>query len=376
MKKQREDILRSNYLNNEELIANRYAIKSVTSAMAIITIIWILTMIKVFLVDETVTTVCFISCAVVYVLGILVCKMNDMSKRWIKYFILLWVVVIITIISTGLTFHATLACLLPIVYTSIYSSRKMMIYTYILTVFSIIFSVFVGYQFGICDANMLLLPGEPTSVYIDPAGNFTRTQINDRVVWSLSLFFVLPRCMVCAAFSLVCSNVSKIININVTRAETMKNLAEKDGMTGLYNKSKYMDLVKNDYCNEDRVAVIFWDINYLKKVNDTVGHEAGDRLILAVADGIKSICNESDFGFRVGGDEFVMIMRNADEKDLVKKVQAWEHYVRKYSQDDVSVALGYAHGRGQDVEKIIGEADKLMYENKRMIHRKDGAILN
>ena len=298
-----------------------------------------------------------------------------MSKWWIKYFILLWVVIIITIVSTFLTFHATLACLLPIVYTSIYSSKKMMIYTYILTVLSIVFSVFVGYQFGICDANMLLLQGEPTSVYIDQAGNFTRTQINDSVVWSLSLFFVLPRCMVCAAFSIVCSNVSKIIKINVKRVEAMKNLAEKDGMTGLYNKSKYMDLVKNDYCNEDRVSVIFWDINYLKKVNDTVGHEAGDRLILAVADGIKSICNESDLGFRIGGDEFVMIMRNADEKDLVKKVQAWEQYVSKYFQEEVSVAVGYAYGRGQDVEKIIREADKLMYENKRIIHETDEMLI-
>lgn len=362
--------------NKDELLVNQYALKSVTSTIIVLALIWVLNILNIFLVNKTVTSWCFGLCLLVYLLGLAVCKLNDMSKWWIKYFILLWVVIIITIVSTFLTFHATLACLLPIVYTSIYSSRKMMIYTYILTVFSIIFSVFLGYQFGICDANMLLLPGEPTSVYIDPAGNFTRTQINDRVVWSLSLFFVLPRCMVCAAFSLVCSNVSKIININVTRAETMKNLAEKDGMTGLYNKSKYMDLVKNVFCNEDRVAVIFWDINYLKKVNDTVGHEAGDRLILAVADGIKSICNESDLGFRVGGDEFVMIMRNADEKDLIKKVQAWEHYVRKYSQDDVSVALGYAHGRGQDVEKIIGEADKLMYENKWMIHQKDGAILN
>lgn len=334
--------------NKDELLVNQYALKSVTSTIIVLALIWVLNILNIFLVNKAVTSWCFGLCLLVYLLGLAVCKLNDMSKWWIKYFILLWVVIIITIVSTFLTFHATLACLLPIVYTSIYSSRKMMVYTYILTVFSIIFSVFVGYKFGICDANMLLLPGEPTSVYIDPAGNFTRTQINDRVVWSLSLFFVLPRCMVCAAFSLVCSNVSKIININVTRAETMKNLAEKDGMTGLYNKSKYMDLVKNDYCNEDRVAVIFWDINYLKKVNDTVGHEAGDRLILAVA----------------------------DEKDLVKKVQAWEHYVRKYSQDDVSVALGYAHGRGQDVEKIIGDADKLMYENKRMIHLKDGAILN
>lgn len=364
--------IQNDYLqNNDELLVNQYALKSVTSAIIVITLIWVLNILNIFMVNRVVTTWCFGLCLLVYLIGIVVCKLNDMSKWWIKYFILLWVIIIITIVSTFLTFHATLACLLPIVYTSIYSSKKMMIYTYILTVLSIIFSVFVGYRFGICDANMLLLPGEPTSMYIDQAGNFTRTQMNDRVVWNLSLFFVLPRCMVCAAFSVVCSNVSKIISINATNAQKMKMLAEKDGMTGLYNKTKYLDMVKNDYIKEDKVAIIFWDINYLKKVNDTVGHEAGDRLILAVAESIKSICNGTDYGFRIGGDEFVMIMRNADEKDLTKKVQAWEQYVRRHFQKKVSVAMGYACGQGCDVEKIIHEADKLMYENKKMIYENE-----
>ena len=131
MKIQKENSTKINYLKNGEQIANQYALKSVTTAMIIIFLVWILTVIKVFLVDMTVTTVCFIACGTVYLLGMAVCKFNDMSKWWVKYFILLWVVVIITIVATGLTFHASLACLLPIIYTTMYSSKRMMTYTYV-----------------------------------------------------------------------------------------------------------------------------------------------------------------------------------------------------------------------------------------------------
>lgn len=373
MKIQKENGAKINYLRNGELIANQYALKSVTSAMIIISLVWILTVIKVFLVDMTVTTVCFIVCGIVYLLGMVVCKFNDLSKWWIKYFILLWVVTIITIATTGLTFHATLACLLPIVYTTMYSSRRMVIYTYVLTVFSIIINVYVGYYFGICDANMVLLPGKVMADYIGADGGFTLIQINRQVWWTLGLFFVVPRCMICAAFAVVCANISKIIKLNENYARKMENQAETDGMTGLYNKSKYMDMVTNTYAKEENVAVIFWDINFLKRTNDTLGHEAGDLLILTVAESIQSVCNGSDRGYRIGGDEFIMVMRGAGEKEVLKKIKDWEstlELLQKKVEIPVSVSVGYDYGKGTELENIIHKADQMMYENKRIVHKK------
>ncbi len=372
MKKQKNDAININYLQNGELVANKYAIKSVTSAMLIITIVWLLTVIKVFLVDIKVTTICFVLCAIVYGLGLLICKTNDMSKWWMKYFILLWVVVLITIVTTGMTFHAVLASLLPIVYTSMYSSKKMTIYTYFLTVCSIIISVYVGYYFGICDTNMLLLPGKVMDSYLTADGVFTLTDVNDRVWWTLPLFFVLPRCMICAAFTVVCSNITKIISLNFNYARKMETRAETDGMTGLYNKSKYMDMVTNTYAKEAKVAVIFWDINFLKKINDTLGHEAGDALIISVAESIQNISNKSDRGYRIGGDEFIMVMREAGEEETMKKIQEWKRSleVLQTGMDiPISVSMGYAFGKGSDLEQIIHQADQMMYENKRMAHK-------
>lgn len=117
--------------------------------------------------------------------------------------------------------------------------------------------------------------------------------------------------------------------------------------------------------------MIYWDINYLKTLNDTVGHEAGDQLILTVAESIRNVCNEVDSAYRIGGDEFVMIMRGADEKVVAKKIRDWKQILKALkgnSEYEISVSVGYAYGEGKDLDAIIHEADQRMYENKRLIH--------
>ena len=351
MPTKKEDIFKSNFLKNEEVIANRYALKSGTTALAIITIIWILNLFNVFVVDNTIMTNCYVTCVVIYVIGIVVCVLCDMSKSWVKYFLLLWIVSFTTVLSIFLTYHAVITCLLAIVYTTMYSSKRMMIYTCILTMCSVAIGVYGGLYMGVVDENMLSLS-----------------------LKELTIYFVFPRCMICAAFTVVCANVTKIINLNIKYAQKMENLAEIDGMTGLYNKSKYLDMVSNTYSNEEKLAVIFWDINNLKKMNDMIGHEAGDKLILTVAESIRNVCTASDSAYRVGGDEFIMIMRGADEKAVTKKIQDWSlvlNRLKKNMEFDISVSVGYAYGEGKDLNAVIREADQMMYENKRLFHKEE-----
>ena len=349
--KKKENLFKNNFLKNDELIANKYAMKSGTTAMIIITIIWILNLLDIFVVDGTIMSNCYSACIIIYIIGIIICILVDMSKSWVKYFLLLWIVAFMTVLSVFLTFHAVITCLLPIVYTTMYSSKKMMVYTYILTVFSIIMGVYGGSYFGVIDENIVGFPPD-----------------------KMALYFVLPRCMICIAFTVVCANIAKIINMNVKYAQKMENLAEVDGMTGLYNKSKYLDMVSNTYLSEDKLAVIFWDINNLKKINDSIGHEAGDTLILTVSESIRNVCSASESAYRVGGDEFIMILRGGDEKHIMKKIQDWNAALNLLTNNidfDVSVSVGYSYGHGKDLETLIHEADQMMYENKRSFHESE-----
>lgn len=360
---------------SSEAIANKYVIHCMNITMIIISGIWFLNIIDIFLVSKRVMAVSVGLSLVVYAVGMICWIFTGIEKKCVKYFMILWTVMVTTIMGTGLTYHALLASVIPILFCSLYTSKKLHLYTLILTIISTVIVVFVGYHFGICDANMTLLTGEPLSVYLDDNGMFTRIDVNDRIIWSLSLFFVLPRSLIYVVCMVVCYNISKIIRNNVEHAKHMEILAEIDGMTGLYNKSKYLSIFSNVYENVDRIAVIFWDINSLKKVNDTYGHEAGDLLIRTFAESVRILTNDDRKAFRIGGDEFVMIISNAEETDAVKIIDEWNTYMGKRKQNfpyEMSASVGYACGKGHSLQKVIKAADAMMYENKKKYHELKG----
>lgn len=356
---------------NGEATANKYVIHCMTVTVLIIIGIWLLNVFDIFLVDKNVMATSVALSIVVYLAGMICWLFIGINRKCVKYLIILWTSIITTVMGTGLTYHAIIASVLPILFCSLYSSKKMMLYTFVLTIISTVIIVFVGYHVGICDANMTLLTGKPLSDYIDADGNFTRIDINDRLVWSLSLFFVVPRCLIYTMCMLVCYNIGKIISKNVEHAKRMEVMAEIDGMTGLYNRSKYLSMFSNIYEADEKIAVIYWDINNLKTINDTNGHETGDLLIRAVAESIHDLVRNEDRAFRIGGDEFVMILKNADEEDAKKTVENWKrntHAMQSKYPFDISASIGYSYGQGKDLQEIINAADKMMYEDKKKFH--------
>ncbi len=353
--------------NEVEYTANKYVLKCTGIMTMAIVIVWILNYLDVFIVNHGIVTKALVSALVVYILGRLFFFKTGIKKAWVKYIIMIWAVSIGTIIMMFLTYHMVIGILIPIIYAGMYCNKRMSIYTYIVVVIGIFVSVFGGYYYGICDANMVLLTTETLSSYVSNK-EFTLTTVNDNVVYTLTLFYVLPRAMICIVVSAIVNSVSKIITENVDYAKRMKELAEYDGMTGVYNKSKYIEILSDSSDSDENVAVIFWDINNLKNINDTQGHEKGDELIISVGKVISKMVTESDLAFRIGGDEFVLIMNGSGENELEEKIKLWKSLLKDANRNtdiNISVAYGYAYGRKKDIVNIISEADKMMYENKR-----------
>lgn len=356
---------------NAEVTANRYTLKCMHVTLGMLTVVWVLNILNIFTINRQVMTLTYVLALIIYATGIVVCRVFGIAKSWMKYYLITWVSLILTVITTLLTYHAVLGCMIPIIYASMYSSKKITFYTYFLTVISIVVSVFVGYRFGVCDANMVLLTGDPLANYITEDNTFALNYINDNPLWTLSLFFVLPRCMICAVICKVSGSVSKIVRSNMRNACRMKTLAEIDGMTGVYNRSKYLDVISNSYREESNIAVIFWDINNLKVVNDNMGHEHGDKMIVTMAESLKKIVTDSAKAYRVGGDEFVMIMSGSDEDDVNRKIKAWRKELNSLNEktdEPISVSVGYACGKGKYIEDIIKDADRMMYKDKQQYH--------
>ena len=357
--------------NNNEATANKYVIHCVHIAMLIIFTIWLLNTLNIFVVNQTIMSYCFALTSITYLIGMICWHIFGINHKAVKYFIILWTMTIMGIMGVGLTYHALPISVLPVLFCSLYSSKKLFVYTTFLTIVSTIIVVFTGYYIGLCDANMVLLTSEPLTGHITSDGLFALTEINKNPLLTLTLFFVIPRCILSTLCLIVCYNITKMIRNSAENAERMKNLAETDSMTGFYNRSKYLDILSNCSKEVNNVSVIFWDINNLKTINDTKGHEAGDLLIRTVANCICSIVDNSDSVFRIGGDEFIMISENAGEKEVLAKIESWNKAINEIQplySFEISASLGYAYGKENELKDLINKADQMMYEEKKKHH--------
>lgn len=164
----------------------------------------------------------------------------------------------------------------------------------------------------------------------------------------------------------------------------MKNLAYVDSLTNVKNKHAYDDTV--EYINEKirngtaEFAVIMCDLNYLKHINDNLGHIAGDEAIQKTA---SILCKAFPLStvFRIGGDEFAVIPTGLDYARIDEKLDALKTMIdsqRNISDnylERISLAFGCAvFERGKDTtyQEVFERADKIMYEEKKKIHARDG----
>ena len=166
----------------------------------------------------------------------------------------------------------------------------------------------------------------------------------------------------------------------------MKNLAYVDSLTNVKNKHAYDDTV--EYLNEmikngtAEFAVIMCDLNYLKHINDNLGHTAGDEAIQKTA-GILCKAFPLSTVFRIGGDEFAVIPTGLDYSRIDEKLDTLNEMLesqRKMSDnylERISIAFGCAFfdsAKDTSYQEVFERADKIMYEEKKKIHEKDGIL--
>jgi diguanylate cyclase len=129
-------------------------------------------------------------------------------------------------------------------------------------------------------------------------------------------------------------------------------LAERDGLTGLYNRRRLVELLESAIADAEReghyVGLLFIDLNGFKSVNDECGHAAGDKILTMVAARISARVRTGDIVGRYGGDEFVVVLANVPDPSAVSRVA---DAVRE------RVSLPYwINGDGQQVTAAIGES--------------------
>ena len=149
----------------------------------------------------------------------------------------------------------------------------------------------------------------------------------------------------------------------------LKAEKEHDGLTGLYNKGKLMEMKQSLFKNQEAIAIYNMDVNNLKHMNDTYGHEAGDRLIRKAAESLRRIEARNVFTFRTGGDEFMAVALHVSRQEAEQLLLTWEQGLAELNQRNDGIhcviACGMAYGaKGYDPDALFAEADQRMYEDK------------
>ena len=371
-------------MNNEHVIdkvnytINTYTLKCIKGILIATTIVWILNILNIFIIEPKLMAIGSSASIAVSVISILVSKVIDLNKGWVKYFLLTSVLIIITALGIELTYHTIMLFVLPTLLAAQYTDKKILTYTYIFSLISILISAMGGYYWGLCDANMLFLTKASTEEYLNMAQQqMTFTIVNPNPWYTVPLYYVLPRCILLTLLLPVVTSISKNIRQYEEYALNMKRLGERDKMTGLFNRNKFQNDVLEEYSKIANVGVFFFDVNNLKWTNDNLGHDKGDELITSVARLLISLESADKKAYRIGGDEFVLIFENPKEGESVTLINRWTELadIKSKTMDvELSVAYGYAYGKGKDINEILEKADQEMYKMKQFQKKKRTSI--
>ena len=162
---------------------------------------------------------------------------------------------------------------------------------------------------------------------------------------------------------------------NATMFQQALNMAYTDPLTQTNNRASFNDILRREMNlavrHDKNLSLIFIDIDYFKTINDDYGHDCGDFALTSVAKRIKENMRTSDFVFRVGGEEFVVLLSDTDKEGaifLAERIRkAIEQHTLVYGMEVIklTVSLGVSAMRNDDsLEVFVKRADGAMYQAK------------
>lgn len=162
-----------------------------------------------------------------------------------------------------------------------------------------------------------------------------------------------------------------LANSNAAFVEQLRFQAERDELTGLYNRRAMIGFLEEQVEQANPGALVFVDLNNFKQVNDRLGHQRGDEVLHAIAGNVASAMVRGDRAARIGGDEFLLWLGGATMDRTRDVCDCMASFVRdlltpaESRATDFGLAVGAVWSCGKEsVDSLIARADKLMYEAK------------
>jgi len=195
--------------------------------------------------------------------------------------------------------------------------------------------------------------------------------------------FIVKKGMIITVTSLLILKYFKMRRMVLVgkKVDEWECLAHRDILTGMFNRTAYeerLDDINDNRIRDIDIAIISCDINNLKKINDGFGHSEGDKYLINCVNAINDVISDNTKIYRIGGDEFVIIIEPYEKGQVLEYSQAFERILlRKTDKDptkNISFAYGYAYYKpmsDKDIFETIKRADKNMYEKKEKMKELD-----
>lgn len=164
--------------------------------------------------------------------------------------------------------------------------------------------------------------------------------------------------------------------LNARDRRRLMQKAEEDPLTGLLNKESTARSI-TDWLNEERCkgfqVLLMVDLDHFKEINDTYGHATGDLVLKKVAQVLRGVFRETDIVGRVGGDEFMVFLKNVGNPEVVQRLMSTlNSRIRAVTVDDLpeetlscSIGAAFYPRHGKDFTLLYENADRALYEAKR-----------
>ena len=350
-----------------ELDANKYNYKCLMLSVLVIELIWMAVETGLFVVEKSIMRIAVIPITIYAMIVIIILAFKGLNHKWVKYVLITSEILIIHIMGTMLTYHVVIFFGIPFLMAAHYQNKKMAIYTLIISLIGMIFVIGIGYSYGVCDLNMVAF----TKDRIDTYGELAIIPINiisGSTKLKVMAYFYFPRAVLLTLFTVMTLSIAESGRAMQLKQSKAEFESTHDEMTGLFNKNMYLRMIENKYPKIKTIAVVYFDVNGLKQINDNLGHEKGDLLIQMGAKSLLYFKTDDISIYRMGGDEFVLIMDNGTEEKIEKLLTAWQKILDAMNSElfefKCEMASGYAFGEGKDIEKIVELADEEMYKNK------------